>query len=51
MTKEDLKDIKNIIKHIQTEYEVEPTDDNQGDYLDAKEGFEILINEVKKLIK
>jgi soluble cytochrome b562 len=51
MDKEVLKEIKKVIKDIENEFEVEPTEDNEGDCLDAKEGFEILINKLKKLAK
>ena len=48
---EILKQIKEVIKNIEENYEVEPNDENQGDCLNAKEGFEILIKQLKKLIK
>lgn len=40
--------ITEIIKKINSEYNVEPTDENQGDCLCAKHGFELLISELKK---
>jgi hypothetical protein len=51
MTIEILEQIKEAIKDIEENYGVEPNDENQGDYLNAKEGFEILIKQLKKLIK
>ena len=48
---EILKQIKEVVKNIEENYEVEPNDENQGDCLNAKEGFEILIKQLKKLIK
>ena len=51
MTIEILKQIKEIVKDIEKKYEVEPNNKNQGDFLNAKQGFEILINQLKKSIK
>lgn len=51
MTNEILKQIKEVVKDIEKNYEVEPNDENQGDCLNAKEGFEMLIKQLKKLIK
>jgi hypothetical protein len=51
MTIEILEQIKEILKDIEENYLVEPNDENQGDCLNAKEGFEMLINQLKKLIK
>jgi hypothetical protein len=44
----DIQDIKEIIKKIEKEYETCPNENNQGDCLNAKDGFEILIKELKK---
>lgn len=51
MTNEIIKEIKEVVKDIEKKYELEPNDDNHGDCLNAKEGFEILIKQLKKLIK
>ena len=51
MTNEILNQIKEVIKSIEKNYEVEPNEDNHGDYLSAKEGYEILIKKLKNLIK
>ena len=51
MTSETLKEIRQAIKSIEKNYEVERTEENHGDCLNAKEGFEILIKQLKKLIK
>jgi hypothetical protein len=48
MLKFDIQDIKEIIKKIEKEYETCPNENNQGDCLNAKDGFEILIKELKK---
>ena len=49
--KEVLKLVKAQIKKINKEYETHPTRENQGDCLDAKDGFEVLLSELKKTLK
>jgi hypothetical protein len=38
--------LKELIREIENDYEVKPTNDNQGDYLNAKEGYELLMVKV-----
>jgi hypothetical protein len=40
--------LKELIKEIESEYNVEPNEDNEGDCLNAKDGYELLI---KRIIK
>lgn len=50
-SKEIIAIVKKQIKLIEAEYETHPTEENQGDCLDAKEGFEVLIDNLKKTLK
>ena len=47
-----LKEIKAIIDDIEDNYFVEPNDENFGRYyMSAKEGFQMLLKELKKTTK
>jgi len=48
MTIEDIEKLEQLIEEIENTYNVEPNEENEGDCLNAKEGFEILIDMVKK---
>ena len=38
--------LKELIKEIESEYNVEPNEDNEGDYMNAKEAYELLIERI-----
>lgn len=46
-----IQELKALINQIVNDYNVEPNEENQGDCLNAKEGFEILLSLIKENTK